>query len=102
MEIHFNLLVHPLRLSISLQVACHTWIRFDFNHGVELLHESGHKLGALIAHNFMWDSMVMEYLVPEDLRCTQTCKVNSDSFNQCPFRKFVNDNKDGIVSMGEG
>src|SRR6202040_3365419 len=89
-EIHLNLLIHPLGLSISLQVESSTQVRFHSDHRVELLHESGHELGTPITHDFMWDSMVIKHMVLENPRCTKSSEVDPNPFNQCPLCKLVN------------
>src|ERR1700731_1371273 len=91
-----------LSLSISLRVEGSTWVCLYPDHGIELLHESRHKLGALITHNFVQDSMVMEHLVPENLCCAESSEVDPNPFNQCLLHELVNNDKDHIVSTGEG
>src|ERR1700731_3177789 len=98
LEIHLDLLIHLLSLSISLWVESHTQICFFPNHGIELLHEPGDKLGALIAHNFVWDSMVAEHPVLQDLCHTKSSQVNPNPFDQHLLHELVNNNQDGIMS----
>ena len=42
--------------------------------------------------------MGLEHLFLENVGCTQSHEVNSDSLNQCPLCELVNDDEDGIVS----
>ena len=57
---------------------------------------------ASITHNFVWDSMVTEHSVLENLCCTKSGEVNPNPFDQCPLHELVNNDKDHVVSMGEG
>src|ERR1700731_4800578 len=45
MEVHLNLLIHLLCLSICLWMESSTWICLYPNHGIEFLHEAGYELG---------------------------------------------------------
>src|SRR6202043_2613500 len=91
LEIDFNLLVNLLSLPISLRVESSTWVHFYSNHGIELLHELGYKLGTPITHNLVRDSMFMEHLVSENLCCTKSSQVHPNPLNQCPLGKLVDD-----------
>ena len=91
-----------LSLSISLRVEGSTQVCLYPDHGIELLHESRHKLGALIAHDFVWDSMVMEHLVLENPCRAESGEVNPNPFDQCLLCELVNNDKDHVVSTGEG
>ena len=79
-----------------------TQIHFHPNHGIELLHEMKYKLRALVAHNFLRDSMVMEHSVLENPHCTESSEVDPNPFDQCLLCELVNNDKDHIVSTGEG
>src|ERR1700726_3878636 len=94
-EIDFDLLVNPLSLPISLRVESCTRVRFYSNHGVELLHEPGYKLGTLITHNLVRDSMFTEHLVLENPCCTKSSQVHP---NQCLLGELVDDDQNGIMS----
>src|ERR1700730_11155714 len=97
-EIDFDLLVNPLSLPISLRVESSTQVRFYSNHGIELLHELGYKLGTLITHNLVRDSMFTEHLVSENLCCTKSSQVHPNPLNQCLLGELVNDDQNGIMS----
>src|ERR1700730_6773511 len=97
-EVHLDLLVHPLGLSIGLWVESGTQVRFHSNHGIELLHEPGHKLGASVTHNLVGDPMVTEHPVSEDSCCTKPSQVHPNSLDQRPLGELVDNNQNGIVS----
>src|ERR1700730_9674700 len=101
-EVHLDLLVHPLSLPISLWVESSTGIHFHPDHGIELLHEMRYELRALVAHNFLRDSMVTEHSVPENPCHTESSEVDPNPFDQCPLCELVNNDKDHIMSTGEG
>src|ERR1700731_2128364 len=102
MEVHLNLLIHPLCLSICLQMESSTWICLYPNHGIEFLHEVGYELGALVTYNFVWDSMVPEHSISEDAHCTESSEVSPNSFNQHLLHELINNDEDSIVPTGEG
>src|ERR1700731_3902156 len=99
MEVHLNLLIHLLCLSICLWMESSTWVCLYPNHGIEFLHEMGYELGALLTHNFVWDSMVLEHLISEDACCAESSEVSPNSFNQRLHCELINDDEDGIVPM---
>src|ERR1700731_5144125 len=72
LEIDFDLLVNLLHLPISLWVESSAWVHFYSDHGIELLHEPGYKLGTPIAHNLVRDPMFTKHLVLENLHCAKS------------------------------
>src|SRR3984893_13981576 len=90
MEIHLILLIHPLRLPIRLWVEGSARIRIHSNHRVELLHKARDELGALVTHDLLRDSMILE-----DTCSSKSCKVDPNPLDQCPLCEFIDDNKDG-------
>src|ERR1700726_3925202 len=98
LEIDFNLLINLLSLPISLRVESSTRVRFHSNHGIELLHEPGYKLGTPITHNLVRDPMFMEHPVSENPCCAKSSQVHPNPLNQCLLGELVNDDQNGIVS----
>src|SRR6202045_4213533 len=97
-EIDLDLLVNPLSLPISLLVESGAWVCFHSNHGIELLHEPGYKLGTLITHNLVRDPMFMEHPVSENPCCTKSSQVHPNPLNQCLLGELVDNDQNGIMS----
>src|SRR6202030_4599365 len=98
LEIDLDLLVNPLHLPISLWVESSAWVHFHSNHGIELLHELGYKLGTPITHNLVRDPMFTEHPVSENPCSAKSSQVHPNPLNQCPLGELVNNNQNGIVS----
>lgn len=95
----FQQLVHPLHLSIRLQVLCCQELQFHPHHIEEMTLESPSKTCIIIIHNVCWDLKQFDYMAVK-LFCYSPCRsILWHRFEDTILRKPIHHNHDSTKTF---